>query len=182
MSEITSAPGKRLYIIFSLAVIIIVAADQLTKGWIRATLDIGEVFFQLGIFRIIHGVPNTGSAFGFFQGYTFALSIVSIVFLVILLLYVLFFSRRLPALNRTAVWLALGLIFGGAAGNLIDRLNPSLGGVTDFISVGWFAVFNVADSAITVGGLLLGVYVVFFSDVLKSGDNQGLSGVDHGSG
>jgi signal peptidase II len=171
MSEIIAAPGKRLYVIFSLAAVIVVAADQLTKEWIRATLDVGEVFFQLGIFRIIHGVPNTGSAFGMFQGYTFALSIVSIAFMVLLLLYVLFFCRRLPALNRAAVWLALGLIFGGAAGNLIDRLSPSLRGVTDFISVGWFPIFNVADSAITVGGLLLGVYVVFFSDALKAGNN-----------
>lgn len=173
MPETVWATTRRLYIVFGLAAVIIIAADQLTKEWIRTTLDVGEVFFQAGIFRIMHAMPNTGSAFGLFQGYTSILSVISIIFLLVMLLYVVFFSRYLPALNRPVPWLAIGLIFGGAAGNLIDRLNSQLGGVTDFISVGWFPVFNVADSAITVGGVLLGVYLIFFSDLLKSGDGPG---------
>ena len=168
MPENISAPDKRRFIIFFITAAIVIAADQLTKAWIRANLDLGEVYFQLGIFRILRSTPNTGSAFGLFQGHMSVLSIVAIIFIVLLLAYIFYFCRRFPELNHFPVWLAISLIFSGAAGNLIDRLGSAGTGVTDFISVGWFPVFNVADSAITVGGVLLAVWLLFFSDFLRA--------------
>ncbi len=90
---------------------------------------------------------NTGAAFGFFRGETPVLAFLSLVFIVIAFGY-LAATRRAPLARR-----ALFLVLGGAAGNALDRLR--LGHVVDFIDVGFWPVFNVADSAITIGALLL---------------------------
>jgi len=96
-------------------------------------------------------VHNTGAAFGLFQGHLFALTIVAIVGVVVLLIYAFFAYRRFPFLDTKPNRVALGLMLGGTVGNLIDRLNPNLNGVTDFISIGIWPAFNIADSAVTIG-------------------------------
>ncbi|OGO07138.1 MAG: hypothetical protein A2Z76_04445, partial [Chloroflexi bacterium RBG_13_56_8b] len=127
-------------------------ADQLTKLGIRSTLDVGEVLWQAGIFSIVRS-QNTGAAFGLFQGHALVIAIVASVAVVLVLFYVLWAHRRYPIFVGRLSWVALGLILGGIIGNLIERvcnlIDPlSFGGVTDFISVGWWPSFNIADSSL----------------------------------
>jgi len=103
-------------------------------------------------------VQNTGSAFGLFPSQTILLSVVSVVAIVGLVL-----ALRYQPLRNGWTSLALGLLLGGSTGNLVDRLR--LGYVTDFIDVGlvggWrFYTFNVADSAITVGSILMAIILL----------------------
>ncbi len=154
MQKPDSPQGKWRNLVFFLTVLLVVAADQLSKLWIRSNLDVGQSLFELGFFRIIHVKPNTGAAFGLFQGQSFALSIIALIGIIVILLFAFLFSRRFPFLDNRLDKLALGLILGGTVGNLVDRLNPNLGGVTDFISVGVWPAFNIADSAIVVGVIL----------------------------
>jgi len=142
---------------FFLTALLVVVGDQLTKLWVRSNLLVGQSLFEVGIFQIIRFPPNTGAAFGLFQGQTFVLTIVGIVGIAFLLFYALFIYRRYPILDNLLGRIALGLILGGTIGNLIDRLRyllHQLGGVTDFISIGWWPAFNLADSAIVVGVIL----------------------------
>jgi signal peptidase II len=137
----------------------VLAADQLTKLWIRSTLDIGEVLWQWGIFSIVRS-RNTGAAFGLFQEHSLVIAIVAIVVITLVLFYVLWAHRRYPIFNSRLGWVGLGLILGGIVGNLIERIcnliDPSrFKGVTDFISVGWWPSWNIADAALVVGTILL---------------------------
>ena len=136
--------------VFFLTALLVVAADQLSKFWIRSYPE-DHTIFQAGFFRIIH-IKNTGASFGLFQDHSFVLTIVAIVGIALLLTYALFVYRRYPSLDNRLSRLALGLILGGTMGNLIDRL--CFGGVTDFISIGIWPAFNIADSAIVVGAIL----------------------------
>jgi signal peptidase II len=147
-------------VVFSLTGLLIVVADQFSKTWIRANLAEGRSLFEASFFRITH-VQNTGAAFGLFQGQSFVLTIVAILGVIALLSYVFIFSRRVPLLDSVLGKFALGLVFGGTLGNLIDRLR--FGYVTDFIDFGFWPAFNVADSAVTVG-----VIVIAFSLILSA--------------
>ena len=137
-------------VVFFLTALLIVAADQFSKIWIRSYPE-EQLIFDAGFFRITH-IHNTGAAFGLFQGYSFALTIVALVGIAVILLYVLLVYRHSPYLDNVVNRLALGLVLGGTAGNLIDRL--SFGYVTDFIDFGFWPAFNIADSAITVGVII----------------------------
>jgi len=137
---------------FFLAASGVVVADQLTKLWIRSSLLEGQSLFEAGIFSITRSSPNTGAAFGLFPDQSFALAIVAIVGAALLLAYALVIHHRFSPLDNLLSWTTLGLILGGIVGNLIDRLR--FGGVTDFISIGWWPAFNIADSAIVVGVIL----------------------------
>ena len=157
MQKESSLQGKWWNVVFFTTALLVVAADQLSKIWIRSNLSVGQSLFELGFFRITY-VQNTGAAFGLFQGQLFALTIVSLVGVVAILAYTLLIHRRSP-LNNMLSTIALGLILCGTVGNLIDRLNSNLlhsnlGGVTDFISIGIWPAFNIADSVIIVGTIL----------------------------
>ena len=137
--------------VFFLTALLVVAADQLSKIWIRSNLALGETLFQTGLLRITR-IHNTGAAFGLFQDHSLTLTIVAFIGIVVLLLIALPFSRRFLPLNDRLGKPALSLILGGTIGNLIDRLH--LGYVTDFIDVGFWPAFNIADSAITIGVII----------------------------
>ena len=137
--------------VFFIIALLVVAADQLTKLWIRSNLPVGQSLPETGFFRLTH-VHNTGAAFGLFYGQSFPLTVVALVGVVIILLYALFLHRRFPSLDYRLTNSALGLVLGGTIGNLIDRLR--FGYVTDFIDVGIWPVFNIADSAIVVGVII----------------------------
>lgn len=145
------------YALLTLVAGLIVVLDQYTKNLVRTRLALGEVWLPFGdavpFVRVVHWY-NTGVAFGMFQGRGLIFTILA--FVVIGLIY--YFYAQVPA-KDWPLRIAMILQVGGAAGNLVDRLQ--FGQVTDFISVGNFAVFNVADSAITVGVfvLLLGVWL-----------------------
>ena len=143
--------------VFFLIALLVVVADQLSKLWIMTNLEIGQSLFGKGFFEIVRVPPNTGAAFGLFPNQTFVLAIVGIVGIAFLLFYDLYIYRRYPYLDSSFSRVALGLILGGTIGNLIDRLRylfDQLGGVTDFISVGWWPAFNLADSSVVVGVIL----------------------------
>ncbi len=152
MQKVSHPQVKQRYALIFLATALIIAADQLTKIWIRSYPE-GSTIFEIGFLRLIR-THNTGVAFGLFQGQSFAITIVVSIGIVVLLLYALFAYRRFPFLDNTPNRIALGLILGGTVGNLIDRLNSSLNGITDFISISIWPSFNIADSAVTVGAIL----------------------------
>jgi signal peptidase II len=131
----------------------IVALDQWTKWLVRTNLPFQATWLPSSLewlrpyARIVHW-SNSGAAFGTFQGGNAVITILAFVVIGAILYY---YPRVDP--QDWTLRLAMVLQLGGAAGNLVDRLWMSR--VTDFISVGSFPVFNIADSAITVGVLVL---------------------------
>jgi signal peptidase II len=131
----------------------VVALDQLTKLLVRGEIPIhGSVTVIPGLLNIVH-VRNTGAAFGFLNAveFPYKAAVVALV-ATAALIGIALYAARMSSHERLAR-VGLGLILGGAVGNLIDRL--VLGSVVDFVDVilgGWhFWAFNVADSAITIG-------------------------------
>ncbi|MFT4042392.1 MAG: signal peptidase II [Gordonia sp. (in: high G+C Gram-positive bacteria)] len=130
----------------------VVALDITTKTLAVAHLDPLRPVHIIGDVVTLRLIRNSGAAFSMASGYTWILTLVA--FSVVVVIFR--FSGRL----RSAGWmLGLGLVLGGAIGNLIDRLfrdpGPLRGHVVDFISVGWWPVFNVADSSVVCGAVLL---------------------------
>ena len=129
--------------------------DQLTKYLVKANLNVGESLPADGFLRITY-VTNSGSAFGFFPTQTLVLTFASFIGIAFLLYY--YHTHPFPGIFLR---LSLGLMLGGAIGNLIDRVQ--FGHVVDFIDVGPWPVFNLADSSIMVGiGII--AWIVLFSD------------------
>ncbi len=129
----------------------VILFDQLTKYLVEHLLPLGQTWEPIPGWgdwvRIIH-TSNTGAAFGLFQGASPIFAVVAI-FVSLALLY---YNFTLPSGYRL-VRLVLGFQLGGALGNLIDRFR--IGHVTDFIDVGPWYIFNVADAAIVFGALAL---------------------------
>lgn len=130
---------------------LIVGLDQWTKYLVRTRLELGQTWAPLpeafSFIRIVHW-KNTGAAFGLFpQG-----SLIFTAMAILVSLAILYYWPRVPS-NQVGLRIALALQLGGAVGNLIDRLNEGI--VTDFIAVGTFPVFNVADSSISIGVAVL---------------------------
>ncbi|MEX0763339.1 MAG: signal peptidase II [Dehalococcoidia bacterium] len=146
-----------------LTLAVIFAFDQLTKWAVIENLAYGESVPADGFFRFTH-VWNTGTAFGLFQGQGDILAVVSLLAVVLLV-----FVYRSAGQESNMVRVAFGLQLGGAFGNLFDRFR--LGHVTDFINVGPWPVFNIADSAIVIG---IGVMVFYFWN-LKDRDEHAQS-------
>jgi signal peptidase II len=134
-----------------LIVIAVVIADQITKSLIAA-YPVGEVISELGFIRIVH-IYNTGSAFSMFQGWVFALRAVACVGVAALVVFAVWCFRKYPQFINKWNTVTYALILGGAIGNMIDRLR--FGYVTDFVDVGFWPVFNVADSALSVGEVMI---------------------------
>ena len=142
---------RNYLLLFSIALVIVVS-DQWSKHLIRANLGLGEAFYPISFlkpfFRFTYW-ENTGAAFGLFQNTNIFLLVVSIIMSVVII-YSFHKAMDEPLIYR----ISLGLMLGGAIGNAIDRI--TLGFVTDFIAVGRFPVFNIADSCVTIGvGLML---------------------------
>lgn len=130
----------------------VVGLDLLTKTLAVELLEPGVAVQVIGDNVELWLVRNSGAAFSMASGYTWILSIIALVVVVVIVRY----SGRL----RSAWWvLGLGMVLGGAIGNLIDRIfrapQPLQGHVVDFVKVGWWPVFNVADSAVVCGAILL---------------------------
>ncbi len=154
---------------FFLIALPVVAADQLSKFAIRANLGIGESFPETGFFRLTH-IHNTGAAFGIFQNQSLPLTISALVGIGTLLFLILFMYHRYYFLSTTRGKLSLGLILGGTVGNLIDRI--SSGHVTDFIDIGIWPAFNIADSSVVVGAILLAFWLIQLSKSDQGSDGQ----------
>jgi signal peptidase II len=141
----------RDYVFLSAVASVIVAIDQWTKYLVRSRLEVGEIWVPIPALapyaRIVHW-NNTGAAFGLLPSASLVFTIVAVIVSVAIVFYFPRVPDRQPILR-----LALALQLGGAVGNLIDRL--LVGTVTDFVSIGTFPVFNVADSCISLGVALL---------------------------
>ena len=140
---------------FFLIALAVIALDQFTKWLVRSNLGVGETWPEDsdGLIRIIH-VTNSGAAFGILQGQTPFLIITSTLGLAAIVLYYLY-----PPMDHGLIRVALGMQLGGAIGNLIDRVR--LGEVTDFIDVGSFPTFNIADSSISISIAAVLFFFVF---------------------
>jgi len=138
--------------LFAACAAFVVVLDQATKWLASARLQMGEPVSLLGDFARLTLVHNTGAAFGLFPGSRGPFIVISVIAIGVVL-YLFLRETHRNALNR----ILLGCILGGAIGNLIDRVR--LGWVVDFIDVGFgqtrWPVFNVADSAVTLGVLFL---------------------------
>jgi signal peptidase II len=159
---------RRNTLLFLATAAIILALDQLTKFWVKATIALGDSIPTTGFFRLTH-VENTGASFGMFQNTARPLAVVSAIGACILLWLGLYFSRRIPLLGWTSSMFALGLVLGGTLGNFIDR--AFIGHVTDFLKMGPWPDYNIADSAVVVGGLLMAFNLVRYSQSESSRDN-----------
>jgi len=142
-----------LFVDLALAVVV---ADQVAKAWVTAALDPGQSVDVVGdVVRIVFG-QNSGALFGLFKDNALMFGVVS---LLVIGLIVAYHARSAASLYLT---LTLGLLLGGAVGNMLDRLR--LGYVVDFVDVGLgttrFYTFNVADSAISLAILLLFVAAI----------------------
>lgn len=142
-------------IIYPLAALCVIIADQVTKYIVRANMAPGDRIPIIGNWLSIYYVQNTGTAFSMFAGNKFVTVVLTSVLIIICIGYAIYEARN----NHRTTALLLTLIAAGGASNMIDRL--SLGFVTDMISCGSFAVFNVADIFVTCSCILMAL-VVFF--------------------
>ena len=150
---------RRRWAVFAAIALIVVVADQLSKAWVRSQLVFGDRPTEVvgSLVRVVFS-QNRGGIFGLFGDSAIVLAISSLVVIGLIVVY-----EWREGSHSWVLTIALGLLLGGAIGNLLDRL--FYGYVTDFIDVGIgdsrFYTFNVADSAISVALLLLIVIALF---------------------
>jgi signal peptidase II len=143
-------PVARAWLRAGLVLAVVFAVDQITKALVRSGLAVGQEDPVFPAVTLVH-VRNRGVAFSALEGRT---GLVTVVIGLAVLALVIWFARHA---TRRLVWLPVGLLAGGAAGNIVDRARH--GAVTDFIKLPAWPAFNVADMAITFGVLAL-LYVV----------------------
>ncbi len=152
-----SGPGARWPLLLGTAAVVLVL-DQLSKWWAVEVLDTRTIDL-VGSLRLRLTI-NYGSAFSLANGRGPLISLLAIVIVVILL-------RSGRHATRPAMAIAIGMVLGGAFGNLLDRAFRAGdgflgGGVVDFVDLQWWPVFNVADSAIVVGAI--GLFLLQWQD------------------
>ncbi|MFT4303664.1 MAG: signal peptidase II [Candidatus Woesearchaeota archaeon] len=128
--------------------LLIVILDQLSKSFIR----LYQPNIEISTFFHIKYVTNTGAAFGILQDMPYFLAFISIIIIGVIIYY-------LPSIENRDL-LPVSLILGGAVGNLIDRV--LYGAVTDFIAIGWWPTFNIADSALSIGVIWILINIVLY--------------------
>lgn len=160
---------KDYLVLFGIASVVVVL-DQWTKWLVRTNIDFGSQWLPewlkwLSPYARFVNWHNSGAAFGMFQNGNLVFTILAF----IVIAAIIYYYPQVES-NDWTLKLAMGLQLAGASGNLVDRL--MFGRVTDFISVGTFPVFNVADSSITIGVivLLLGVWMKEQHDKKAAGD------------
>lgn len=149
-----------------LITLLVVLLDQVSKYLVVRYLapeNGGQSISILGSWVRLTYLENSGISFGQLQDMALPITVLTMILTIGLFAGYRYLVGPLPWANG-----AVGLILGGALGNLIDRVLTGLrfglahAYVVDFVDVRYFAVFNIADSAITIGGILYGVYLVFF--------------------
>lgn len=135
----------------------IVLLDQLTKAWALSSLDAADPVELLGGWLSLSLVFNSGAAFGLAQGQTIIITLLASVVTVVI-------ARMARHLFSLPWAIALGAMLGGAIGNLIDRVlrdpAPLRGNVIDFLDVGFWPVFNLADVAVVCGAIGVGLLTI----------------------
>ena len=147
----SSSPRRIAFLLFGVAAVI-VGIDQLTKALVVSNIGEGESRHVIGGVLSWTYQRNPGSAFGLFQHIPVLFTILASMIAVVIVV-------RAPRVHDRLAGFALGLVLGGAIGNLVDRIvrPPGVfrGRVVDFIDFHWWPVFNIADSAVVIGALLL---------------------------
>ena len=167
--EPTGGPPRRLRLLLSVASVVL-ALDIVTKVLAVKLLPPGQPVSIIGDTVTWTLVRNSGAAFSMATGYTWLLTLIATGVVV----GIFWMGRRL-----VSPWWAvgLGMILGGAMGNLVDRFfrapGPLRGHVVDFLSIGWWPVFNVADPAVVGGAILLVVLSIFGFDFDAVGRRNG---------
>ncbi|MFC9967765.1 signal peptidase II [Nocardia ignorata] len=151
------AGRKRLTMLLIIAAVLF-SLDLLTKCLAVAYVAPGEWVPIIGDFAGLKLVRNPGAAFSMATGMTWLLTLIAAAVVIGVI--------RIGRTLRSLWWaIGLGMVLGGAMGNLVDRLfrspGPLQGHVVDFVAIGWWPVFNVADSAIVCGAILLVALTVF---------------------
>ncbi|MDX1687973.1 MAG: signal peptidase II [Candidatus Promineifilaceae bacterium] len=151
--ESPSTAQRSLLLLVAAAVIVV---DHISKLYVESWLPLNRSwapFPELAhLFRITH-VTNTGAAFGLFPGGSLFFTVIATV----VAIFILYYNYQLPT-GQHPLRIALGLQLGGALGNLIDRLR--LGHVTDFLDFGPWPVFNLADTSIVAGVVILAILML----------------------
>jgi signal peptidase II len=162
------APSRRLHLLLSVAAVVLVL-DIVTKVLAVKLLTPGRPVSIIGDTVTWTLVRNSGAAFSMATGYTWLLTVIATG----VALGIFWMGRRL-----VSPWWAIGLgmILGGAMGNLVDRFfrspGPLRGHVVDFLSIGWWPVFNVADPSVVIGAILLVALSVFGFDFDSVGHRE----------
>lgn len=165
---------KRKIVLLPLGALVVVALDQWTKSWVRDNLSLGESLPQIGSVRLTH-ITNTGSVFGLFSDQTVVLIIATLLILLLVPFFIHYILTNHPSSVTRLGTVSLGLILGGATGNLIDRLR--FGYVTDFIDVRLWAdfhwpAFNLADTSIVIGTLVF-IYSLYQTGLFTQAHSYG---------
>lgn len=142
--------------IYPLIAAIVIILDQLTKYLVRANMQPGDRIPVIGDWMSINYVQNTGTAFSMFRGNQFVTIFLTSVMIIFCIIFIVKEARDGQVLVSTL----FTLVAAGGISNMIDRL--TLGFVTDMISCGSFAVFNIADIGVTCGCILTMIVLVLF--------------------
>lgn len=145
---VETSPGSRQrWGVLAVAAVLIFVADQITKRLVRSKIAFGDAIDVLPGFDLVH-TTNRGIAFGLFPDRQRAVAVVTAIILVGVAVLLMHGGRRgVPSMA------AAGALAGGAIGNLVDRLTHD--GVTDFIDIGGWPAFNIADIGIVLGAAIL---------------------------
>jgi len=178
-TEIQAAPASRLKpgaLVVAIVAGIVFVLDQLTKYLVVQEVGMGNVWYPFPNFPFVRIVPsiNTGTACRYFPQLSFIFTLAPFFILAIVLYF--YRSQKQPS------WLlsiGVGLIVGGAFGNLVDRLR--LGYVVDFIQVGTFPIFNVADAAVSTAVVLMLLWSLR-EDSSRAGAGEGEAGAGGSAG
>jgi len=147
------------YIPYAIVVLAIIVLDQVTKLWILQTMDLGDSITVIDGFFDITSHRNQGSAWGMFQG-EMTFFYITTIFAYGFFIYL---AKDMDFKQKPIYTIAVILLFAGTTGNFIDRLRfQEVVDFLDFLIFGYdFPIFNVADMALVVGAIALGVDVVF---------------------
>ena len=161
-----------MLILALLVILVIAGADQLIKYWIVQNFELYQEkdFLKLGSLDImhLHYIENTGSAFSSFAGQRAFLLIVTAIGMGVCTYALIRYGKK----HKLLFW-SLVMILGGALGNMIDRVFHG-GAVVDYLDLQLFnfAIFNFADCFVTVGTILLMIYILFFSEQDKKQEKK----------
>ena len=151
--------------IYPLIAALLIAADQFTKYLVRANMQPGDSSPVIGDWMRIYYVQNTGTAFSMFEGNRFVTIFLTSALIILCVVFIVSEARS----GDRIIPVLFTFVAAGGASNMIDRL--ALGYVTDMISCGSFAVFNVADIGVTCGCALTMIALILqYRDERKNGE------------